>query len=76
MKSFEFQLDVSIKQMGVLSNGLLACMLVTKVASATKPNIMFIVIDDLGFDDVGFRSHEIKVSRLCMCLPCIQYIVR
>jgi len=27
--------------------------------TAAKNHVLFIVIDDLGFDDVGFRSHEI-----------------
>ena len=26
----------------------------------SKPNVLFVVIDDLGHDDVGFRSREIK----------------
>jgi len=30
------------------------------VTSSQKPNVLFVVIDDLGFTDVGFRSHEIR----------------
>lgn len=33
-------------------------------AAVQPPNVLFIVIDDLGFDDVGFRSHEIKTPTI------------
>jgi arylsulfatase A-like enzyme len=29
-----------------------------------KNHVLFIVIDDLGFDDVGFRSHEIRTPTI------------
>eukprot|EP01121_Diplochlamys_sp_Union-15-3_P018919 TRINITY_DN6999_c0_g1_i1.p1 TRINITY_DN6999_c0_g1~~TRINITY_DN6999_c0_g1_i1.p1 ORF type:complete len:566 (-),score=88.20 TRINITY_DN6999_c0_g1_i1:50-1747(-) len=29
-----------------------------------QPNIIFIVADDLGWDDLGFRSHQIKTPNL------------
>ena len=31
---------------------------------AKKPNVLFIVIDDLGWDDVGFRSHQIHTPTI------------
>ena len=35
------------------------------VASTTmKPNVLFIVVDDLGWDDVGFRSGDIKTPTI------------
>jgi arylsulfatase A-like enzyme len=35
------------------------------VAQAVKkPHVLFIVIDDLGFDDVGFRSHQIRTPTI------------
>ena len=33
-------------------------------AAAAPANVLFIVVDDLGFDDVGFRSHEIKTPTI------------
>ena len=32
--------------------------------SQAKNHVLFIVIDDLGFNDVGFRSHEIKTPNI------------
>ena len=29
-----------------------------------KPNVLFVVVDDLGWDDVGFRSHEIETPTI------------
>eukprot|EP00937_MAST-01D_sp_MAST-1D-sp2_P007256 g7256.t1 len=26
----------------------------------TRPHVLFVVIDDLGWDDVGFRSHQVR----------------
>eukprot|EP00730_Choanoeca_flexa_P012448 TRINITY_DN4284_c0_g1_i1.p1 TRINITY_DN4284_c0_g1~~TRINITY_DN4284_c0_g1_i1.p1 ORF type:complete len:569 (+),score=147.90 TRINITY_DN4284_c0_g1_i1:3-1709(+) len=34
------------------------------VALAAKPHVLFIVIDDLGFDDVNFRSHQIQTPHI------------
>lgn len=31
---------------------------------AAPPHVLFVVIDDLGWDDVGFRSHEIKTPTI------------
>jgi hypothetical protein len=56
------------------SFALLALSLVAVGAEQAKPNILFIVIDDLGFDDVGFRSHEIKVRRRTL-LPLRRIVV-
>ena len=30
------------------------------VTSKPPPHVLFVVLDDLGFDDVGFRSNEIR----------------
>ena len=32
------------------------------VNDASKPHVLFIVIDDLGFDDVGFRYDPCSVA--------------
>ena len=47
----------------------LASVSCTAAKNATRPtlpppNVLFIVIDDLGFDDVGFRSHEIQTPTI------------
>lgn len=34
------------------------------LTQASRSHVVFIVIDDLGFDDVGFRSHEIKTPAI------------
>ena len=41
-----------------------AFFLLSSTASAKRPHVLFIVLDDLGFDDVGFRSHEIKTPTI------------
>lgn len=37
---------------------------VRAAASKPKPNVVFIVVDDLGWDDVGFRSHQIQTPTI------------
>lgn len=32
--------------------------------TVSKPNILFVVADDLGWDDVGFRSHQIQTPTI------------
>ena len=49
------------KKMAYLCLHLLAFALVPCFA---KNHVLFIVIDDLGFDDVGFRSHEIRTPTI------------
>jgi len=36
----------------------------TSKLNGTKPNVLFIVVDDLGWDDVGFRSHQINTPNI------------
>jgi len=38
--------------------------LATLAAAAKKPHVLFIVVDDLGWDDVGFRSHQIRTPHI------------
>ena len=33
-------------------------------SAAERPNVLFTVIDDLGFDDVGFRSAQIRTPHI------------
>eukprot|EP01065_Artemidia_motanka_P018039 TRINITY_DN2140_c0_g2_i1.p1 TRINITY_DN2140_c0_g2~~TRINITY_DN2140_c0_g2_i1.p1 ORF type:complete len:603 (+),score=210.53 TRINITY_DN2140_c0_g2_i1:52-1809(+) len=33
-------------------------------AAGARPNIVMIVMDDLGWDDVGFRSHQIRTPHI------------
>ena len=33
-------------------------------AASKQPHVLFIVLDDLGFDDVGFRSHQIRTPHI------------
>ena len=41
------------------------CQTVAEAAAAERPHIVFIVIDDLGWDDVGFRSgNEIRTPHI------------
>ena len=40
------------------------CALVT--AQPTKPNIVFVLVDDWGFADVGFRNPDIKTPNFDM----------
>ena len=45
----------------------LLCLASTLAASSAvnhKPHVLFIVVDDLGFDDVGFRSHQIRTPHI------------
>ncbi|EDQ89291.1 uncharacterized protein MONBRDRAFT_32486, partial [Monosiga brevicollis MX1] len=34
------------------------------VAAGTKPHVLFIVIDDLGYDDLYFRGHQIRTPNI------------
>ena len=36
-------------------------------ASSSKPNVLFVVIDDLGWHDVEFRSGTIKTPTVGEC---------
>ena len=36
----------------------------TVASTTTKPNVLFIVVDDLGWDDVGFRSGDINTPTI------------
>ena len=48
-----------------MNNQFLAVALLAGVYGTTQPpHILFIVIDDLGFDDVGFRSHQIRTPTI------------
>merc|ERR1712166_522411 len=44
--------------------GVVVLLLLGVGEAAKKPNVLFIVIDDLGSDDVGFRSHQIKTPTI------------
>ena len=48
----------------VLAGAVLAAAVAVPAADAVAPNVLFIVLDDLGFDDVGFRSHEIRTPHV------------
>ena len=49
--------------LGVLSLAATATQTLS-AADTTKPHVLFIVIDDLGFDDVGFRSGDIRTPQI------------
>jgi hypothetical protein len=38
----------------------LAALTATTLAAPPHPHVLFVLIDDLGWNDVGFRSHQIK----------------
>jgi hypothetical protein len=38
----------------------LAALTATTLATPPHPHVLFVLIDDLGWNDVGFRSHQIK----------------
>ena len=39
-------------------------LLLCRASLAKKPNVVFIVVDDLGHDDVGYMSHEIYTPNI------------
>ena len=40
------------------------CFCTVAFAAPPRPHIWLNVMDDLGFDDVGFRSHQIKTPNI------------
>ena len=49
---------------GVVAHLVAAAAAATAAAAPAKPHILLVVMDDLGWDDVGFRSHQIKTPNI------------
>ena len=47
-----------------LSTAVLAVLACCAVAHQKKPHVLFVVVDDLGWDDVGFRSHQVSTPTI------------
>src|SRR6516164_4655832 len=61
MKPHYYQLVSICRALVVLAGSALA---LTGLGATQKPNILFIVADDLGWKDVGFQASDIKTPNL------------
>ncbi|MDP6858873.1 MAG: sulfatase-like hydrolase/transferase, partial [Verrucomicrobiales bacterium] len=45
----------------ILLNSLIICFIIGRVYSSQKPNIIFIMADDMGYGDVGALNAKSKI---------------
>ena len=55
---------MDVKRLMILMAAALACSPLSAIASETKPNIVFILADDLGYSDLGCYGGEIATPNL------------
>ena len=48
--------------MKLFSSWLQAIVTVTSVGASVKPHIVFVLVDDLGWADVGFHNPKVQVT--------------